>query len=56
MHIFVAPYCNNLFASFQANTRLSILWNQLKPLVRGKLLYAPDTVATRRIVKEVDVF
>lgn len=49
----VAEFCNDLFASFESSSVMSIMWSQLKPLVRGRLLYTPDTVATRLIIQQV---
>lgn len=29
------------------------IWSASKPLLQGKVLYAPDTLAARRLIKEV---
>lgn len=33
--------------------RLRYVWSTVKPLLQGKVLYAPDTPAARRLIKEV---
>ena len=36
-------------------TRLTgFLWGQMKPFIRGKILFSPDTPATRRIMGAVN--
>ena len=30
-----------------------IIWDRMKPMVQGYILFTPDTKATRRIMKEV---
>lgn len=32
---------------------LRYVWRTFRPLLQGKVLYAPDTPAARRLVKEV---
>ena len=38
---------NNLIESFEKSVGIQFLWTNIKPLIRGKILYSPDTPATR---------
>lgn len=38
----------------ESNTFTNIIWSILKPYIRGKILYTPDTPATRRLVSIVN--
>lgn len=38
-----APYCNSLFERLEAEPVTRVMWLNLKPLVRGKIPYAPLT-------------
>ena len=38
----------------ESNTFTNLLWSLVKPYVRGKILYTPDTPATRRLVSIVN--
>ncbi|KAH9366403.1 hypothetical protein HPB48_002671 [Haemaphysalis longicornis] len=49
-----SPRCNAVFKSFEHNQLMRFLWRQVKPYVRGKILFAPDTPATRRIIQKVN--
>ena len=46
-------FCNNLFEELERTTSSRIFWKQIKPLIRGKIPYTPDTPVVRRILKEV---
>ncbi|XP_066551415.1 ATP-binding cassette, sub-family A (ABC1), member 7 isoform X2 [Amia ocellicauda] len=48
------PYCNSLMRSLESNPLSRFLWQAVKPLLIGKLLYTPDTPVTRSIMKEVN--
>uniref|UniRef100_A0A6I8NQH5 ATP binding cassette subfamily A member 7 n=1 Tax=Ornithorhynchus anatinus TaxID=9258 RepID=A0A6I8NQH5_ORNAN len=49
-----SPYCRKLFGELEANSITRLLWQRLKPLVIGKILYTPATPITRRIMAEVN--
>uniref|UniRef100_A0A668AEL9 ATP binding cassette subfamily A member 1 n=1 Tax=Myripristis murdjan TaxID=586833 RepID=A0A668AEL9_9TELE len=49
-----APYCNNLMKSMDSNPMSRMIWQALKPLLMGKILYTPHTPATQRIIHEVN--
>ena len=51
-----AEFCNELFKDLQRTQWTRLLWRQVKPMIRGKLLYTPDNPAVRMIVKEVCIF
>ncbi|XP_058870789.1 phospholipid-transporting ATPase ABCA1-like isoform X2 [Acipenser ruthenus] len=48
------PYCRDLIRGLESNPLSRIIWRGIKPLFIGKLLYTPDTPATRSIMKEVN--
>ena len=48
-----APFCNDLMQTLESNPITKIVWNSVKPLVMGKVLYTPDSPATRKILKSV---
>lgn len=51
---FVAPYCNDLMKNLESSPLSRIIWKALKPLLVGKILYTPDTPATRQVMAEVN--
>lgn len=48
-----APFCNALIQNMESNTITKIVWNAVKPLLMGKILYAPDSPAVRKILMNV---
>uniref|UniRef100_A0A674IQN4 ABC transporter domain-containing protein n=1 Tax=Terrapene triunguis TaxID=2587831 RepID=A0A674IQN4_9SAUR len=48
-----SPYCKELIQSLESNPLSRILWRGIKPLFIGKILYAPSSPSTRRIMAEV---
>uniref|UniRef100_A0A670ZUT2 P-type phospholipid transporter n=1 Tax=Pseudonaja textilis TaxID=8673 RepID=A0A670ZUT2_PSETE len=50
---YTTPFCNNLMKKLESNPLSRIIWRALKPLLVGKVLYSPDTPATRTIMSEV---
>uniref|UniRef100_A0A670ZV15 P-type phospholipid transporter n=1 Tax=Pseudonaja textilis TaxID=8673 RepID=A0A670ZV15_PSETE len=51
---YTTPFCNNLMKKLESNPLSRIIWRALKPLLVGKVLYSPDTPATRTIMSEVN--
>ncbi|KAM6948363.1 retinal-specific phospholipid-transporting ATPase ABCA4 [Aplochiton taeniatus] len=49
-----SPFCNSLMQSLEANPITKIVWNSVKPLLMGKILYAPDSPAVRQILKSAN--
>uniref|UniRef100_A0A8C4ITW6 P-type phospholipid transporter n=1 Tax=Dicentrarchus labrax TaxID=13489 RepID=A0A8C4ITW6_DICLA len=47
------PFCNALMQTLESNPVTKIVWNSVKPLLMGKILYAPDSPAVRHILKSV---
>ncbi|XP_031431127.1 retinal-specific phospholipid-transporting ATPase ABCA4 [Clupea harengus] len=48
------PFCNGLMQTLESNPITKIVWNSAKPLLMGKILYAPDSPAVRRILKSAN--
>ena len=49
-----SPECNEVMKSLEETSIGGFLWNQMKPFIRGKILYTPDTPATRRLMRVVN--
>ncbi|XP_013001127.2 phospholipid-transporting ATPase ABCA7 isoform X2 [Cavia porcellus] len=50
----LSPACLDLMGSLGDHPLSRLLWRRLKPLVLGKLLFAPDTNFTRQIMAQVN--
>ncbi|KAJ8409561.1 hypothetical protein AAFF_G00229620 [Aldrovandia affinis] len=48
------PFCNALMRNLESNPVTKIVWNSVKPLLMGKVLYAPDSPAVRQILKSAN--
>ncbi|XP_024866852.1 phospholipid-transporting ATPase ABCA1b isoform X2 [Kryptolebias marmoratus] len=48
------PFCNSLVRNMDSNPMSRMIWQALKPLLLGKILYTPHTPATQRIIHEVN--
>ncbi|XP_076353530.1 phospholipid-transporting ATPase ABCA1-like isoform X1 [Tachypleus tridentatus] len=48
------PKCNSLFKTLEENEITRFIWNQMKPFIRGKILFTPNNPATRRIISRVN--
>ncbi|UYV67345.1 ABCA1 [Cordylochernes scorpioides] len=46
--------CNSLFKTLEENENTRMIWKQLKPLVRGKILYTPEGPATQQLIRTVN--
>ncbi|XP_062920691.1 retinal-specific phospholipid-transporting ATPase ABCA4 [Mobula hypostoma] len=49
------PFCNALNQNMESNPATKIVWNVLKPLLMGKVLFSPDSPATRQLMKNANV-
>ncbi|XP_055329067.1 ATP-binding cassette sub-family A member 7-like [Paramacrobiotus metropolitanus] len=51
-----SPFCNRVFDFFEKNSKIAIrfLWKPLKSFILGKLLYTPNTAASRSIIKRMN--
>uniref|UniRef100_A0A8C6KAE5 ABC transporter domain-containing protein n=1 Tax=Nothobranchius furzeri TaxID=105023 RepID=A0A8C6KAE5_NOTFU len=47
-------FCQNLISTLEGTPGLRYIWSTFRPLVRGKVLYTPDTPAARLLVKEAN--
>ncbi|XP_061877711.1 retinal-specific phospholipid-transporting ATPase ABCA4-like isoform X1 [Entelurus aequoreus] len=43
-------FCTDLMSELESNPATRIVWNSLKPMLMGKILYAPDSPAVRTII------
>ncbi|XP_053284118.1 phospholipid-transporting ATPase ABCA1b [Pleuronectes platessa] len=48
------PYCNSLVKNMDSNPMSRMIWQALKPLLMGKILYTPHTPATQKVIHEVN--
>ncbi|XP_051984470.1 retinal-specific phospholipid-transporting ATPase ABCA4-like [Xyrauchen texanus] len=48
------PFCNTLMQNLESNPITKIMWNSVKPLLMGKILYTPDSPAVRKILKSAN--
>ncbi|XP_060935296.1 phospholipid-transporting ATPase ABCA1b [Limanda limanda] len=48
------PYCNSLVRNMDSNPMSRMIWQALKPLLMGKILYTPHTPATQKVIHEVN--
>lgn len=49
------PACAELMGTLDTHPLSHLLWRRLKPLVLGKVLFAPDTPFTRQLMAQVRV-
>ncbi|XP_046362068.2 uncharacterized protein LOC124139094 isoform X1 [Haliotis rufescens] len=47
-------FCQQLYNDIQSQNLGSIIWAYLKPIMRGKILYTPDTPLTRQIISKAN--
>ncbi|KAM9790018.1 retinal-specific phospholipid-transporting ATPase ABCA4-like [Neosynchiropus ocellatus] len=48
------PFCNSLMETLESNPVTKVVWNSVKPLLMGKILYTPDSPAVRKILKSAN--
>uniref|UniRef100_A0A3Q3XQQ9 ABC transporter domain-containing protein n=1 Tax=Mola mola TaxID=94237 RepID=A0A3Q3XQQ9_MOLML len=48
------PFCNSLMQILESNPMTKIVWNSVKPLLMGKILYTPNSPAVRKILKSAN--
>ena len=49
-----SPKCNEMMEELEKGSFTRFIWSILKPYIRGKILYTPDTPATRRLISIVN--
>ncbi|XP_058033573.1 retinal-specific phospholipid-transporting ATPase ABCA4 [Ahaetulla prasina] len=47
-------FCNQLIQTMESNTLTKIIWRTMKPLLMGKILFAPDSPAVQKILKNAN--
>ncbi|XP_061652253.1 retinal-specific phospholipid-transporting ATPase ABCA4 isoform X3 [Phyllopteryx taeniolatus] len=47
-------FCNSLMQTLESNPVTKVVWNSVKPLLMGKILYTPDSPAVRKILKNAN--
>uniref|UniRef100_A0A8C8A2J4 ABC transporter domain-containing protein n=1 Tax=Oryzias sinensis TaxID=183150 RepID=A0A8C8A2J4_9TELE len=50
------PFCTTLIDTMVTTPSMQFLWKNFRPLLKGKVLYTPDTPAARLLVEEVRLF
>lgn len=53
MSIFVGPLCRDLVNFLNEDVQTQILWKNLRPVVLGKITYAPDIPSVRKVIEKV---
>lgn len=53
VRVCVAPFCNSLVKNMDSNPMSRMIWQAVKPLLMGKILYTPHNPATERVIHEV---
>uniref|UniRef100_A0A4W4GCC2 ABC transporter domain-containing protein n=1 Tax=Electrophorus electricus TaxID=8005 RepID=A0A4W4GCC2_ELEEL len=48
------PFCNTLMQNLDSNPVTKIMWNSVKPLIMGKILYSPDAPVVHKILKSAN--
>ncbi|NXW29242.1 ABCA4 protein, partial [Phaetusa simplex] len=48
------PFCNELIQNLESNPLTKIAWSAVKPLLMGKILFAPDSPSVRQILKNAN--
>ncbi|XP_068594222.1 retinal-specific phospholipid-transporting ATPase ABCA4-like [Cebidichthys violaceus] len=48
------PSCNALMQTLESNPVTKIVWNSVKPLLMGKILYTPNSPAVHKILKRAN--
>nr|XP_046148467.1 LOW QUALITY PROTEIN: retinal-specific phospholipid-transporting ATPase ABCA4a [Oncorhynchus gorbuscha] len=48
------PFCNDLMKELESNPITRIMWSSVKPMMMGKILYAPDSPAARKIIRNAN--
>ncbi|XP_047205481.1 retinal-specific phospholipid-transporting ATPase ABCA4a isoform X2 [Girardinichthys multiradiatus] len=48
------PFCNDLMKELESNPATRIVWNSVKPMLMGRIVYAPDSPAVRQIIRNAN--
>lgn len=52
---FTGPECNKLFQQLESGSLTKVLWKQLKPFVRGKILFSPNVIPIEKVLDRVSL-
>ncbi|XP_057192343.1 phospholipid-transporting ATPase ABCA1 isoform X2 [Triplophysa rosa] len=47
-------FCKNLTDTLESSSAMRLFWRTFRPFLQGKILYAPDTNVTQRIISEAN--
>ncbi|XP_035980943.1 retinal-specific phospholipid-transporting ATPase ABCA4 isoform X2 [Fundulus heteroclitus] len=48
------PFCNDLMKELESNPATRIVWKSVKPMLMGRVVYAPDSPAVRQIIRNAN--
>ncbi|XP_068199948.1 retinal-specific phospholipid-transporting ATPase ABCA4a isoform X2 [Antennarius striatus] len=48
-------FCNEWMSELESDPTTRIVWNSVKPMLMGQILYAPDSPAVRRIIRNANI-
>ncbi|KAM6900621.1 retinal-specific phospholipid-transporting ATPase ABCA4a [Xenentodon cancila] len=48
------PFCNDLMRELESHPATRVVWNSVKPMLMGQILYAPDSPAVRQIIRNAN--
>uniref|UniRef100_A0A3B3VDY7 P-type phospholipid transporter n=1 Tax=Poecilia latipinna TaxID=48699 RepID=A0A3B3VDY7_9TELE len=48
------PFCNDLMKELESSPATWIVWNSVKPMLMGQILYAPDSPAVKQIIRNAN--
>ncbi|XP_068603937.1 retinal-specific phospholipid-transporting ATPase ABCA4-like [Brachionichthys hirsutus] len=48
-------FCNEWMSELESDPTTSIVWHSVKPMLMGKILYAPDSPAVGRIIRNANI-
>ncbi|XP_041925671.1 phospholipid-transporting ATPase ABCA1 [Alosa sapidissima] len=49
-----SEFCQTLIGTLEGSPRLRPLWSAIRPIIQGKVLYTPDTQATRQLMAQAN--
>ncbi|KAM9332939.1 retinal-specific phospholipid-transporting ATPase ABCA4a [Pholidichthys leucotaenia] len=48
------PFCNDLMKELESNPSTRIMWNSVKPMLMGRILFAPNSPGVRKIIRNAN--
>lgn len=49
-----SDFCKNLTDTLESSSAMRLFWRTFRPFLQGKILYAPDTAVTQKIISEAN--